>query len=100
MVNANCMRNNGVVTVNMYGGLARRPEVTPEGFALVLCHELGHAYGGTPYIFQQAQIAAEGQADYYGEQTCLKALLPHVDWSRLRTPWFTSPESRLFGRSC
>ena len=82
-VNANCSRSNGRVTVNMYGGMARRPEVTPEAFALVLCHELGHAYGGTPYIHPQTQIAAEGQADYYGAQTCLRALLPHVDDSEL-----------------
>ena len=26
----------------MYGGLARRAEVTEDGFAMVLCHELGH----------------------------------------------------------
>ena len=46
-VNANVSRSdkyNGVVTINMYGGLARRQEITPAAFAIVLCHELGHAY--------------------------------------------------------
>ena len=63
-VNANASRFFGQVTVNMFGGLARRDEITPEGFALVLCHELGHAYGGTPYINTWNQMSAEGQADF------------------------------------
>ena len=79
-VNANCSRSLGTVTVNMYGGLARRTEVTPEGFALVLCHELGHAYGGEPYIRPYDQIAAEGQADYYGAQNCLAKVLGHIEY--------------------
>ena len=62
----------------MYGGLARRNEVTPDGFALVLCHELAHAYGGKPYVSPSNQIAAEGQADYFGAQSCLHALLPKI----------------------
>lgn len=62
-VNANCSRYNGKVVVNMYGGLARRPEITPEGFALVLGHELSHAYGGVPY-YPNETLSAEGQADY------------------------------------
>ena len=77
-VNANCSRIDGTVTINMYGGLARRNEVTPDTFALVLCHELGHAYGGTPYIRPAVQIAAEGQADYYGMQVCMRRLLAQI----------------------
>jgi hypothetical protein len=74
-VNANVSRFFGTVTINMYGGLARRPEVSPAGFALVLCHELGHAYGGQPYLQSWQKIAAEGQADYYGAGVCLKTVL-------------------------
>lgn len=69
-VNANCSRYRGKVTINMYGGLARRDEVTVEGFALVLCHELGHAYGGYPFIYVAEKMSAEGQADYYGAEAC------------------------------
>src|SRR5476649_338081 len=32
--------------VDMFGGLARREEITLDGFALVVCHELGHHFGG------------------------------------------------------
>jgi hypothetical protein len=74
-VNANVRRSGGVVEINMYGGLARRQEITPEGFALVLCHELGHAYGDKPYIQVSSKLSAEGQADYYGAGTCLDKVL-------------------------
>jgi hypothetical protein len=70
-VNANVRRSGGLVEINMFGGLARRAEVTPDGFALVLCHELGHAYGGTPYIQAASRMSAEGQADYYGNSACM-----------------------------
>ncbi|MBF0313427.1 MAG: hypothetical protein HQK50_11990 [Oligoflexia bacterium] len=72
IVNANCSRENNRVTINMYGGLARRPEITPEGFTLVLCHELGHAYAGKPYIRSTPgyYLSSEGQADYYSTLSC------------------------------
>ena len=78
-VNANAMRLFGYAVINMYGGLARRPEITNEGFALVLCHELGHLYGGTPYLSAWRKMSAEGQADYYGAKTCLKKILKKLN---------------------
>jgi hypothetical protein len=78
-VNASCGRFWGSVTVNMYGGLARREEVTPEGFALVLCHELGHAYGGAPLISTWNNMSAEGQSDWYGAKECLRKVLPNLE---------------------
>ena len=36
MVNAHASRTGSDWNVTMYGGLARRPEVTPDGFALVV----------------------------------------------------------------
>ena len=79
-VNANACRSckPGEVTINMYGGLARRAEVLPESFALVLCHELGHAYGGTPYIAPSTQMSAEGQADFYSTNACFERVFSRV----------------------
>lgn len=72
-VNANASRDGqGWTEVNMYGGLARRQEVIPEGFALVLCHELNHLYGGAPYVNAGLYMSAEGQSDYAGAGWCLK----------------------------
>ena len=75
VVNANCSRSLGKVTINVYGGLARRAEITSDGFALVLCHELGHAYGGIPYLQPYNKMSAEGQSDYYGVKECLKNIM-------------------------
>lgn len=54
--------------VNMYGGLARRPEVTEDGFAMVVCHELGHHIGGFPFV--QDWAANEGQSDMHATGAC------------------------------
>jgi hypothetical protein len=77
-VNASMMRSGGVVTVNMYGGLYRRPEITPESFAMVICHELGHAYGGMPYLRPATKISAEGQSDYYSAKVCIHKVMAEV----------------------
>lgn len=71
-VNASAIQTGETWEVNMYGGLARREEVTLDGFALVLCHEIGHHLAGFPYVSQWA--ANEGQSDYYGTQACLRHL--------------------------
>jgi hypothetical protein len=71
-VNASAMQLFGTWLVNMYGGLARREEVTKDGFALVLCHELGHHLGGFPKVARWA--ADEGQADYFATHGCGKTL--------------------------
>jgi hypothetical protein len=71
-VNASAMQMFKTWNVNMYGGLARRPEVTVDGFTLVLCHELGHHLGGYPFSAQWA--ANEGQSDYFATLSCGKVL--------------------------
>lgn len=76
-VNANMQRDNIYrrVHINMFGGLARRPEVTSDGFALVLCHELGHAYGGKPFLNPSLSLSAEGIADYYAASACFNKIV-------------------------
>jgi len=74
-VNANATRFFGKVTINMFGGLYRRPETTVEGFALVLCHELSHAYGREPYVRKWQKLSAEGQADYAGAKECMHKVM-------------------------
>ena len=70
-VNASANQMAGSWVINMYGGLARRPEVSKDGFALVVCHELGHHFGG--FAFGGSGWAAnEGQSDYFATQSCAK----------------------------
>lgn len=75
-VNASAMRKLNVWEVNMYGGLARHALVTPDAFALVLCHEIGHHMGGAPKIagFFQKWASNEGQSDYYGTAKCFRLI--------------------------
>lgn len=58
--------------VHMFGGLARRKEITPDGFQLVICHEVGHHLAGFPFV--QSWAANEGQSDYFATQSCGRRL--------------------------
>jgi hypothetical protein len=70
-VNAYASQTDKNWTVKMFGGLARRPEVTLNGFKLVICHELGHHVGGVPSM---DWASYEGQSDYYATHVCGKKL--------------------------
>lgn len=83
-VNAYAQRQGNVYRVSMFGGLARHEAVTQDGFALVLCHELGHHLGGAPRSSSWA--SNEGEADYYGNLKCLRRV-------------FSSPGATVFTRA-
>lgn len=68
-VNAYAQQIGTTWSVAMFGGLARRPEVTPDGFALVVCHELGHHLAGATFKGEYWP-SSEGQADYFATQSC------------------------------
>ncbi len=74
-VNAYARRSGNTWFVAMYGGLARHETVTPDGFALVVCHELGHHLGGVPKkksYWGTTWASNEGQSDYFGALKCLR----------------------------
>lgn len=76
-VNAYANRSGSTWHVNMFGGLARHPLVTDDGFLLVVCHETGHHLGGAPKIgsFMNTWASNEGQADYFGALKCMRRVL-------------------------
>ncbi len=55
------------------GGTTRVKGLTPDAYAAIVCHELGHVIGGSP--FQTIQFAewssAEGQSDFFAANVCL-----------------------------
>jgi hypothetical protein len=66
----------------IFGGLARMNEMSVDGLALVICHELGHGLGSKP--FKQSGSSVEGQADWYASRHCLPVIfdyLPQTDFS-------------------
>ncbi|RPJ66886.1 MAG: hypothetical protein EHM20_17405 [Alphaproteobacteria bacterium] len=77
-VNASAQQIGKKWVVNMYGGLARHQLTFDDGFALVVCHELGHHIGGAPRK-GMSWAANEGQADYFGSMKCLRRVLEKQD---------------------
>lgn len=74
-VNASAQQFGSSWVINMYGGLARHPQVTIEGMALVACHEMGHHLGGAPKIdgwMGDNWATNEGGSDYFATLKCLR----------------------------
>ncbi|EQC46237.1 M48 family metalloprotease [Bacteriovorax sp. Seq25_V] len=63
--------------VHMFGGLARHRSVSPDGFALVMCHELGHHLAGAPKTTRMwipTWASNEGQSDYWASMKCFRSV--------------------------
>lgn len=71
-VNAYAEQSGKVWKVSMFGGLARHSTITPDGFSLVVCHELGHHIGGVPRYSGGDWASTEGQSDYFATLKCLR----------------------------
>ena len=72
-VNAGASRGLGTYIITMYGGLARHPDVTPDGLMLIACHEMGHHLGGSPkYRVSATWASNEGQSDYFANLHCMR----------------------------
>ena len=74
-VNAYAQQSGKEWKVSMFGGLARHDTITEDGFALVVCHEIGHHIGGAPRKispYSSPWASNEGQADYFSTLKCLR----------------------------
>ncbi len=74
-VNAYAQRSGKSWKVSMFGGLARHATITEDGFALVVCHEIGHHIGGAPKkasAWSNSWASNEGQSDYFATLKCLR----------------------------
>lgn len=81
-VNSSAEQQGGQWIINMYGGIARHPDTTYEGEALIACHEMGHHLGGAPKInsmFGGAWATNEGGADYFATLKCLRTFFEKDD---------------------
>ncbi len=73
-LNAYSERESDQWVISVYGGLFRHPVISVDGFKAMLCHELGHHLGGTPYKADIPWMSTEPQADYYSGTDCLTEL--------------------------
>lgn len=72
-VNAHAVVHGGELRIYALGGLARHALMTPDAFTLVLCHELGHHFGGAPReTTANGALSLEGQADYFASLKCFR----------------------------
>jgi len=71
-VNAYAEQEGSSWKVSMFGGLARHKTITEDGFALVVCHEIGHHIGGAPRYNGDEWASNEGQSDYFATTKCLR----------------------------
>lgn len=80
-VNSSAQQSGNQWIINMYGGIARHPDVTYEGEALIACHEVGHHVGGAPKSsgFGGAWATDEGGADYFATLKCLRLFFAQED---------------------
>jgi hypothetical protein len=94
-VNASAQQFWKLWIVNMYGGLARHPAVTDDGFALVVCHELGHHLGGAPKNSSPMTWASnEGQSDYFASLKCFRKVYEKDDNSSIIANMEVNPYAR------
>ncbi|MBS1984021.1 MAG: hypothetical protein JST16_07590 [Bdellovibrionales bacterium] len=77
-VNASAQRFIFYYVINMYGGLARHPMMTSDGFTLVACHETGHHLGGAPKV-GGSWASNEGESDYFANLQCAKNIFAQDD---------------------
>lgn len=76
-VNAYAQQSGSKWMVSMFGGLARDPLVTKDGFTAVICHEIGHHVGGAPKGSSwsgPSWASNEGQSDYFATSKCLRKI--------------------------
>lgn len=96
-VNAFADRNGDEWNVSMFGGMARRNEITKEGFALVICHEIGHHLAGYP-VYAGQWASNEGNSDYYATAGCATKLFgEEVEQPPLPTP---EPKTPCYAENC
>lgn len=87
VVSASAHHEETFISVDVYTGLLQSPKLTPDSLRMIVCHELGHLFGGAPRKNIPPEwdgpvgpdgfslLSSEGQADYYAGSSCFKRML-------------------------
>ena len=78
--NATATHHGAKRNIIVHAGLGKAKYMSKDHFSLILCHEVGHHFGGAPMMEGEHNYWAsdEGQADYFGAKECMrKVLRPH-----------------------
>lgn len=91
------------LAISLDKGLLETSRLTPDGFRMLICHELGHLFGGAPRKNLPLEwdgpsahdglsfMTSEGQADYYASLVCFRKML------ELETQDLPQPDYRRAG---
>jgi hypothetical protein len=75
--------------IELYGGLIKQPRGTKDSLRAAICHEIGHHFGGRPFVPRYYEEyfffrgSSEGQADYWSVHTCLRKWLHGEDHEKI-----------------
>lgn len=65
-------------SISLLSNSLTHPQMTIDAFVLLICHELGHHFGGAPWKHDaegnRRWASTEGQADYYATAVCAKRI--------------------------
>jgi hypothetical protein len=80
-VNAYARQEGDEWRVIVLGGMARHKHMTRDGYALIVCHEIGHHLGGEPRYdgVDIGWASGEGQSDYFSVMKCLRRYWENSD---------------------
>lgn len=102
-VNAYAQQSGKQWKVSMFGGLARDPLITRDGFLGVICHEIGHHIAGQPRK-GTSWASNEGQSDYFATSKCLKKIFEKDSFATAqfyrKTSKDLTEEQKIAKRAC
>lgn len=75
---------NKKVILTITGGMAREKLMSEDALRLILCHEMGHFFGGAPKINKGHWSSTEGQADYYSTSKCILNFIKNNQIKRVK----------------
>lgn len=70
------MKQKDALLLTVSKGVIAHKRMTEDSFRLILCHEFGHYFGGTPHTNDEHWASNEGQADYYSTSKCIRRIIP------------------------
>jgi len=73
-INAEVKKINQEIIIEVWGGMLKHYFMNEYSMKLLLCHELGHAFGGAPYKSRGGWSSTEGQSDYFSGLECAHRL--------------------------
>ena len=73
-VNAEIVKEKNDLLIKVLGGMINHEKMNVEALQLLLCHEMGHFFGGPPLKSRNGWSSTEGQSDYYSGSRCAHLL--------------------------